>query len=63
VTSRAQAGFHSVEGFRQKTETHNFYPTPLQDSASYLKLKYFSTTFVYLMEKRDYLDQRTIFGG
>jgi len=46
VTSQVQAGFHSVEGFQQKTETHNFYPAPLQDSASCLKLKHFNTTFL-----------------
>jgi len=46
VTSQVQAGFHSVEGFQQKRETHNFYPAPLQDSASCLKLKCFNTTFV-----------------
>jgi len=46
VTCQVQAGFDSVEGFRQKTETHNFYPVPLQDSASCLKLKCFNITFV-----------------
>ena len=50
VTFRAQAGFRSVEEFQQKTETHNFCPVPLLDSASCLKLMHFCTTFVYWMK-------------
>ena len=48
--SQVRAGFHSVEGFQQQTETHNLYPAPLQDSASCLKLKCFNITFVCQVE-------------